>query len=299
MAGQPELDFTYTLTDRLFRMSVGETGDFSGAKYDGDFTLTLEQAQQKKHDFVWDQLRLAPGQRLLDMGCGWGGLLYYARQRGANAVGLTLARGQWEACRRNGLDVHLQDCRDVTVRDFGGFDAAASLGAMEHFCSLHDFRAGLQSQIYRRFFRSAASVLPRGGRLYLQTMVFGRNQIPADEVDVHAPEGSDAWVIGLLSKTFPGSWLPTGPDQVERAASPAFRLMRKESGRLDYIETIAQWRRRFGHLTLRKALLYLTLVPRYLTSPDFRYAFASGVSANTLAFERELLDHYRMVFEKV
>jgi len=298
MAGQPELDFTYTLTDRLFRMSIGETGDFSGAKYDGDFSITLEDAQRKKHDFVWQQLRLEPGQRMLDMGCGWGGLLYYLRRRGANGVGLTLARGQYEACRKNGLEVHLRDCRDVSVKDFGEFHGVASLGAFEHFCSPAEFRARQQARIYRRFFRSAASVLRRGGRLYLQTMVFGRNQIPIELVDVHAPRGSDGWVVGLLSKTFPGSWLPSGPDQIEQAASPAFRLLHKESGRLDYIETIAQWRRRFGQMTLRKALLYLTLVPRYLTSTDFRYAFASAVSANTIAFERELLDHYRMVFEK-
>jgi cyclopropane-fatty-acyl-phospholipid synthase len=298
MAGQRELDFTYTLTDRLFRLSIGETGDFSGAKYDGDFRLTLEEAQERKHAFVWEQLRLEAGQRLLDMGCGWGGLLRFVRRRGGRGVGLTLARAQWESCRRHGLEVHLQDCRAITHEDFGVFDGVASLGAFEHFCSPEDHRAGRQEAIYRRFFQSAADVLPPQGRLYLQTMVFGQRQIPAEDVDVHAPRGSDGWVVGLLSKTFPGSWLPSGPAQVERCATPWFRLLHRESGRLDYIETIAQWRRRFGRMSWRKALLYASLVPRYLASPDFRYAFASGVSANTLAFERQLLDHYRLVFEK-
>ena len=50
--------------------------------------------------------------------------------------------------------------------------------------------------------------------------------------------------------------------------------------------------------SVRKALLKLRLLPRWLTSPDFRLAFTSGVSANSACFERELLDHYRMVFEK-
>jgi cyclopropane-fatty-acyl-phospholipid synthase len=85
---------------------------------------------------------------------------------------------------------------------------------------------------------------------------------------------------------------------VERTASPYFILVTKESGRLDYIETIRQWRLRFGKLTPRKLGLYLTLLPRYLTSADFRHAFVSGISANTIAFERELFDHYRFVFEK-
>jgi cyclopropane-fatty-acyl-phospholipid synthase len=299
VAERRDLDFTYSLIDRLFRLSLGEQADFSGAKFDGDFALTLEQAQRRKHEFVWDELRLAPGQRVLDMGCGWGALLHFLRARGVEGVGLTLARGQWRSCRRRGLQVHLMDCRYVTREALGSFDAVASLGAFEHFCSPDDFRAGLQATIYRRFFRGASHVLAPGGRLYLQTMVFGRRQIPADAVDVNAPRGSDGWVIGLLSKTFPGSWLPSGAEQVERAAQPAFRLVHRESGRLDYIETIAQWRRRFARMSLRKALVYATLVPRYLASVEFRQAFASGVSANTLAFERELVDHYRMVFEKV
>ena len=58
------------------------------------------------------------------------------------------------------------------------------------------------------------------------------------------------------------------------------------------------WRARFGEPSLRKRLLKLRLVPRWLTSADFRLAFTSGVSANSVCFERELLDHHRLVFEK-
>src|SRR6266581_5872222 len=298
MANRRDLDFTYTLIDKIFRLSIGETGSFSGAKYDGDFSLTLEQAQEKKHAFVYDQLRLQRGQRVLDMGCGWGALLQYVKSRGVNGVGVTLSRGQWAACRRNGLDVHLLDCRTITRDTFGPFDAVTSLGAFEHFCSPAEFRAGQQDEIYRQVFRAAADVLPAGGRMYLQTMVFGRNMIPAEQISVHAPRDSDAWALGLLAKTFPGSWLPYGSEQVERAAAPDFQLLHKESGRLDYIETIKQWERRFAKRTWRKLLLYATLVPRYLFSSDFRYAFMSGVSANTICFQRALLDHFRMVYER-
>ena len=74
--------------------------------------------------------------------------------------------------------------------------------------------------------------------------------------------------------------------------------MTKQSGRLDYIETIKQWRTRFGARSVRKMALKAQLVPKWLTSEDFRLAFTSGVSPNGVCFERELLDHYRMVFEK-
>jgi len=298
MADRADLEFTYSLIDRIFRLSLGELADFSGAKYDGDFSLSLEEAQRRKHDYVAEQIGMAPGRRVLDLGCGWGPLLNFIRSRGGSGVGVTLSSAQAEACRRHGLDVHLQDARQVTRDTFGPFDAVASLGAFEHFCSVEEYRAGRQEEIYGELFGHVAGVLPDTGRFYLQTMVFGRNMIPVDEVDIRAPRHSDAWYVALMGRQFPGSWLPFGQEQIIRAAEPHFRLVASTSGRLDYIETIRQWRRRFAAPSLRKSLLKLRLVPRWLTSSDFRLAFTSGVSANSVCFERELLDHYRLVFEK-
>ena len=61
MADRDDIDFTYSLTDRVFRLSMGELADFSGAKYDGDFSLTLEQAQRRKHQYVAEQIGSDPG----------------------------------------------------------------------------------------------------------------------------------------------------------------------------------------------------------------------------------------------
>jgi cyclopropane-fatty-acyl-phospholipid synthase len=298
MADRKDLDFTYSLIDRIFRLSLGEMADFSGAKYDGDFSLTLEQAQERKHDFVVEQVGIGPDRRVLDLGCGWGPILDVVRERGGTGVGVTLSSAQLEACRRNGLDARLVDARVVTADTFGGFDAVVSLGAFEHFCSPDEYAAGQQEEIYRQLFANVAGLLPDHGRFYLQTMVFGRNMIPIDEVDIDAPRDSDAWYLALLGHQFPGSCLPFGQEQIITSAEPHFRLVASESGRLDYIETIKQWRKRFGEPSLQKTLLKLRLVPRYLTSSDFRLAFTSGVSPNSVCFERELLDHHRMVFEK-
>jgi cyclopropane-fatty-acyl-phospholipid synthase len=298
MAGRGDLEFTYSLIDRIFRLSLGELADFSGAKYDGDFSLSLEQAQRRKHEFVAEQIGIGPGRRLLDLGCGWGPLLAFARERGAEGVGVTLSSAQAESCRRHGLDVHLVDAREVTRERFGGFDAVASLGAFEHFCSPEEYRAGHQDDVYRALFANVGGMLPPGGRLYLQTMVFGPNMIPVDEIDIRAPRDSDAWYLALMGRQFPGSFLPFGAEQVTRAAEPDFRLVEESSGRLDYIETIRQWRARFAERSLRKTLLKLRLVPRWLTSADFRLAFTSGVSANSVCFERRLLEHHRLVFER-
>jgi len=299
MADQKDLEFTYSLIDRIFRLSLGEMADFSGAKYDGDFSLTLEEAQRRKHDYIASEIGIEPGRRVLDLGCGWGPLLNYVRERGATGLGVTLSSAQAEACRRNGLDVHICDARSVGADAFGPFDAVASLGAFEHFCSVEDYEAGRQDEVYRSLFANWATVLPAGGRLYLQTMVFGRNMIPIEEVSIDAPRDSDGWIMALMGRQFPGSWLPFGSEQVVRAAQPEFRLVSKVSGRLDYIETIKQWRTRFAERSWQKMLLKARLVPKWLTSRDFRLAFTSGVSANSVCFERELLDHFRLVFEKV
>ena len=298
MADREDLEFTYSLIDRVFRLSLGELADFSGAKYDGDFSLSLEEAQRRKHDYVAEQIGIGPGKRALDLGCGWGPLLDFVRRRGGAGVGVTLSSAQAAACRRHGLDAHLHDARQLTRDSFGPFDAAASLGAFEHFCSPDEYRAGRQEEIYREFFTRTASVLPEGGRFYLQTMVFAQNMIPADRIDISAPRDSDAWYLALMGRQFPGSFLPFGQEQIVRSAKPHFRLVSSTSGRLDYIETIRQWRRRFAAPSARKTLLKLQLLPRWLTSADFRLAFTSGVSANGVCFERELLDHYRLVFEK-
>jgi cyclopropane-fatty-acyl-phospholipid synthase len=298
MADRDDLEFTYSLIDRVFRLSLGELADFSGAKYDGDFSLGLEQAQRRKHEYVADQIGIGPGRRVLDLGCGWGPLLAFVRSRGGTGVGVTLSSARAAAYRRHGFDVQLRDARQVSRESIGAFDAVASLGAFEHFCSPEEHRAGHQEEIYRGLFARVASLMPEGARLYLQTMVFGRRMIPLDEVGIDAPPDSDAWYLALMSRQFPGSFLPFGREQIVRTALPHFRLVAGSSGRLDYIETIGQWRKRFAASSVRKTLLKLQLLPRWLTSADFRLAFTSGVSANSVCFERELLDHHRLVFEK-
>src|SRR6266550_3166549 len=113
MAEQKDIDFSYSLTDRVIRLALGDLADFSGAKYDGDFSLSLEEAPQRKHDYVAEQIGIGPDRRVLDLGCGWGGLLDYIRKAGAEGFGITLSSAQLESCRRHGLDVHRYDAREL------------------------------------------------------------------------------------------------------------------------------------------------------------------------------------------
>jgi len=301
MADKKDIDFTYTTLDKIFRISIGETADFSGAMYNGDFSMTLEQAQRKKHDFIADQLRIHNGTRVLEMGSGWGPFLQYAtKQRGAKIIGLTLSDGQYNACIRKGFDVRIKDCRTVKPEDFGTFDAVVSVGAFEHFCSLEEYKAGKQDKVYHDFFKTVSDLLQKGGRFFLQTMTFAEKMINADDVDIKADKNSDAYILALTAKHLPGSWLPYGAEMITKNAEPFFKVIFISSGRLDYIETIRVWRKMLRRFDLKKYSLYLKVLFQLAKNKEFRHLIpVFRISPIKVCFERGLMDHFRIVFEKV
>jgi cyclopropane-fatty-acyl-phospholipid synthase len=235
------------------------------------------------------------------MACGWASFTrYIVKERGATSIGLTLSQGQADACQKNGFNVLVKDCRYIKPEDFGLFDAITCIGGLEHFCSVEEWKQGKQEQVYSDFFKTLYNLLPIGGRFYMQTMTFSKNMIDFKELDINAEKDSTAYIMALMVKQFPGSWLPYGPEMVIRNAEPYFKLISKSSGRLDYIETIGQWRKRFRKFNLKKYGLYLSLIPKYITDKEFRHLVAIfKISPNRVCFEREVMDHYRLVFEKV
>ena len=124
------------------------------AYWGGDYSKTLTQAQQDKHDWIFKSLGLPEdlkGYRILDIGCGWGPVLSAVNQRGGSAVGVTLSQHQYHWCKKAGFDIVLSDYKDLTG-SLGQFDAVVSVGALEHFCSIEEHAAGQQNDVYRTFF---------------------------------------------------------------------------------------------------------------------------------------------------
>jgi cyclopropane-fatty-acyl-phospholipid synthase len=299
MANKQDIDFSYSTIDKIHRLALGETADLSGARFLGDFSMSVEEGQLAKHRFMAEQLHIREGSKVLDMGCGWGPFLNYLQKIGAEGTGLTLSEGQYRACKEKGFDVHVKDVRTVTPEDFGTFDAVVSVGAFEHFCSLEEYKAGKQEIIYKNFFETVHRLLPEKGRFYLQTMV-STDKMPApDTWDIRADKNSISYICALTEKFFPGSWLPYGSEMILKNAEPYFNLVYISSGRADYIETILKWRKMFRRFHLKKYALYLEFILQNLFSNKFRHLIdVFRINPIRVCFERDVMEHYRMVLEK-
>lgn len=298
MATQAQIDDTFNYMDELFRESFGDHADLTCALFDGDLSKTLEEAQRDKHRMILDALRVGRGSRVLDVGCGWGPLLVALRERGAHGTGITLSTAQWEACRRGGLDCHLMDWRDVEPDTFGGFDGVTAVGSMEHFCSPEEYVAGLQDEVYRRFFDLCSRLLPMGGRVYVQSMVWGPHVPAYGDISLHAPKDSNEYKTAMLGVFYPGAFGAFGVEHYIRCAAPHFREVSRSDGRLDYIETMNRWAA-WSDWTPRKLLMASKLIWPYLTRPTFRQQVAAFLASNnTECFRREILTLCRLVLEK-
>jgi cyclopropane-fatty-acyl-phospholipid synthase len=135
-ADKSAIQFHYDVSDTFYRIWLGETMVYSCAYFErGDETLDV--AQRNKIDHILRKIRVQPGQRLLDIGCGWGELVIRAaKEFGATCVGITLSQNQFDTARRrvgeaglsDKVEIRLQDYRDVT----GTFDRITSIGMFEH-----------------------------------------------------------------------------------------------------------------------------------------------------------------------
>ncbi|MGI8692803.1 MAG: class I SAM-dependent methyltransferase [Geodermatophilaceae bacterium] len=127
----------YDVSNRFYRLVLGESMTYTCAVYP-TMEATLEQAQEAKHDLVARKLGLEPGMRLLDVGCGWGGMVIHAASKyGVRALGVTLSEQQAEFAQKRIAQEGLADLAEVRHLDYrdvpeDGFDAVSSIGLTEH-----------------------------------------------------------------------------------------------------------------------------------------------------------------------
>ncbi|KGI70172.1 class I SAM-dependent methyltransferase [Mycolicibacterium rufum] len=149
----------YDVSNTFYEWVLGPSMTYTCACYP-DLGATLEQAQENKYRLVFEKLRLEPGDRLLDVGCGWGGMVRYAARHGVKAIGVTLSRQQAEWAQKAIAEQGLGDLAEVRHSDYrdvreSQFDAVSSIGLTEHI--------GVAN--YPAYFRFLKTKLRTGGLL--------------------------------------------------------------------------------------------------------------------------------------
>lgn len=300
MASQKEISRTYDWIDEVFRKGIGAHGDYTCSFYDGDYSKTLEQAQKDKHAYILNGIHFKKGNKVLDIGCGWGPILRVVKDQEGKGIGLTLSGAQAAWDKKNGLEVYLQDYKTADLKKFGMFDSVVSVGAFEHFCSVQEFKEGKQEEIYNKFFKICADVLPKGGRLFLQTMTWGKAVPDPETLSERSPVGSNEFHLYLASLFYPGSWLPSGLEQIKKCAEPYFNFISANNGRLDYIQTLKEWGKRMnGFPSMGMFMVKLKLIPKFLFDRNFRKQLGFLEHGSQIEiFKRNLFSHERIILEK-
>ncbi len=319
MANQRDIQVSYDAIEALWINSMKRKFgpnvalDFTGARYKEDYTMGYEEAQTNKRNYILEQIGLKKGDKILDIGCGWGNMLKEINEKGARGIGLTLSPAQQKYCLSQNWDARLKDWKNYSslskersnLEELTGdnlFDGVVSVGAFEHFCSIKEFEQGRQNKIYKELFKMAYNCLKPGGKFYLQTMTFGNRGVPNPKKDINAsaPKGSIPRLLAQWKAYFPGSFLPEGEKQIVNAASPLFNLTRSEDGRRDYIETARVWTEAINTpCGLSRWLEWGRFLQKGLGRPGLITRFKSiKENAFSMGFAYDVIGHKRLTFQK-
>ena len=214
----------YDLSERLYDLFLDADRQYSCA-YFARPDASLEQAQLDKKAHIAAKLHLAPGQRVLDIGCGWGGLaLYLHRVADVDVLGITLSVEQLKIARRRAEEAGVADRVRFELRDYrhleGAFDRIVSVGMFEH----------VGPPNYRTFFEKCRSLLTRDGVMLLHTI--GR---------FGGPGATDAFTRKYI---FPGGYIPALSEMVSASEKASLIAADIETLRLHYGLTTEEWYRR-------------------------------------------------------
>ncbi|GAA1833988.1 class I SAM-dependent methyltransferase [Microlunatus capsulatus] len=213
----------YDVSNTFYGFVLGPSMTYTCACYPAP-DATLEQAQENKYRLVFEKLRLQPGQRLLDVGCGWGGMVRYAARRGVRATGVTLSAEQAAWAQQAVVDEGLEDLAEVRHGDYrdvvaGGFDAVSSIGLTEHI--------GVGN--YPAYFAFLRSLLRTGGLLLNHSITRPDNRRAAP-------------TKGFIDRyVFPDGEMTGSGRIITEAQDAGLEVLHEENLRPHYALTLRDW----------------------------------------------------------
>jgi cyclopropane-fatty-acyl-phospholipid synthase len=248
----------YDIGNAFYQRWLDASMTYSSALFDGD-SGDLEQGQLAKYRRILGQLDVAPGARILEIGCGWGGFAETAaRERGAHVTGLTLSTEQLAYARQRLADAGLGDSGDLQLRDYrdsrGQYDAIASIEMFE----------AVGERYWPSYFACIARNLKPGGRACIQTITI------ADALFERYRKGSDF----IQQYIFPGGMLPSPAEFRRHAAVQGLRVADEFRFGPDYAQTLRLWRHKF--MAERGAIGGQGFDERFLLTWEFYLAYCEG-----------------------
>jgi len=214
-------EHTYNLTRRLYELFLDEDRQYTMAYY-RDTSNSLEQAQLDKKAHIAAKLNLKPGMRVLDIGCGWGGLaLYLHRHYDVDVLGVALAPDQIEFSNERAKELGVSDRVKFELKDYrdveGQFDRITSVGLIEHLGTPH----------YPGFFAHMHRLLKEDGVMFSHCC--GR---------MGGPGVTDKWTRKYI---FPGGYIPALSELVSEAEKNRLIVTDVEAMRYHYAHTLEEW----------------------------------------------------------
>ncbi|WP_316229465.1 cyclopropane-fatty-acyl-phospholipid synthase family protein [Bradyrhizobium sp. SZCCHNR1070] len=215
----------YDLDGRLYSLFLDADKQYSCAYFETPDT-TLDDAQLAKKRHLAAKLLLDKSDRVLDIGCGWGGLgLYLAETAGVDVTGVTLSTEQVQVANARAAEKSLSDRARFILQDYrdvpGPFDRIASVGMFEH----------VGVDFYETYFRRCAELLSDDGVMVLHSI--GRSE---------GPDATNPWIAKYI---FPGGYIPALSEVLPAIERAGLLVCDIEILRLHYAETLKAWRERF------------------------------------------------------
>ncbi len=213
----------YDLGNDFYRLWLDPSMSYSSALFDGTPDQPLLAAQDAKYRRILSRLAAEPGERVLEIGCGWGGFAEMATHDGLAVTGLTLSPAQlaWAQHRVPSADLRLQDYRDTEER-------------FDHVVSIEMFEA-VGERWWPTYFRTVANALKPEGRAVIQSITI------RDDLFATYRRGTDF----IQQYIFPGGMLPSRAEFRAQAARQGLVVRDEYAFGVDYARTLALWRDAF------------------------------------------------------
>jgi len=217
----------YDLGNRFYELWLDPSWTYSSALFDGDFSRSLQEAQQRKYQRIIDTLGLRAGQRVLEIGCGWGGFAELAARQGIQVHGLTISQAQLGHARRRIAAARLDDLVQLELRDYrdiaGEYDAVVSIEMFE----------AVGEKYWPAYFRAVARCLRPGGKALVQSITIGERHF----------ERYRSSTDFIQEYIFPGGMLPSVERFLLQAAQAGLATQDIHPFGPDYAETLRRWDR--------------------------------------------------------